>query len=182
MGLIVEDGTVVPGANSYVTMEQADEYHASRNNTAWADAESSPDTAREGALIRAAQWLDNHYRAQFPGAKVGGRAQSMQWPRTGATDADGNEIPDDEIPAEMMSAQCEAALRELSSPGSLSPDSNASQRVVREKVGDLEVQYSDGVGADDMAPMFSLIDDILSGLLGDLSAGGSMLFGSTLRS
>lgn len=182
MALVVEDGSVVPGANSYVDMTYADAYHLSRNNTAWAEGASSPDTDREGALIRATQWLDATYRSRFPGAKVGGRSQSLQWPRTGAVDADGNTIADDEIPTEIMQATCEAALRELSSPGSLSPDYNNSQRVVSEKVGDLAVTYSDSASAADMTPVFSIIDGILEGLLGDLSnSGQGLLFGESVR-
>lgn len=180
MALIVEDGSVVPGANSYVSMDFANQYHADRNNTAWADGASSPDSAREGALIRATAWLDATYRDRYPGTKVAGRSQSLQWPRKDVRDADGEPIPSDEVPVEIMWATCEAALRELSSPGSLAPDTNASQRVVRERVSELEVQYSDGKGADDMTPIFTIIDGILSGLLG--AGPASMLFGESVRS
>lgn len=181
MALVVEDGTMVAGANSYVDMAYADAYHSSRNNTAWEEGASSPDTAREGALIRATQWLDATYKTRYPGVRVQGRAQSLQWPRSGAYDVDGNEIAEDEIPREIKDAVCEAALRELSSPGSLAPDTNASQRVISEKVGDLAVTYSDSASASDMTPMFSIIDGILSGLFPAEQDGSGMLFGELTR-
>lgn len=181
MALVVEDGTVVAGANSYVDMSYADAYHSSRNNVAWLEGASSPDTAREGALIRATQWLDATYKSRYPGLRLQGRTQPLQWPRSGAYDVDGNEIAEDEIPQEIMAATCEAALRELSSPGSLAPDYNNSQRVVSEKVGDLAVTYSDSTSAADMTPVFSMIDGILSSLFVATQDGSNLLFGESTR-
>lgn len=165
MTLVVEDGTGVAGANSYISVADAATYHATRNNTAWADAASSPDTEREGALIRATTWIDATYRSRWPGTKLGGRTQALEWPREDAEDANGDDIGEDEIPQELLNALCEAALRELDSPGSLLPDYNPAQRVLREKLADLEVQYSEG-GSTAAIPVFPLIEAILGGLLG----------------
>lgn len=36
MALTVEDGTIVAGADSYISAEDATAYHAARGNSAWA--------------------------------------------------------------------------------------------------------------------------------------------------
>ena len=160
----------------YGLLADANVYHAARGNSAWGAAQSAD---RESALQRAADYIDGRYRFQtaggcwvsmFRGKRTDGRAQDLEWPRTGATDSEGNSIPDDEVPDEVERAAYEAALRELQEPGSLSPVFVASQQVTREKVGPVEVAYSDAQASGNMPanrPVVPAIDDILSGLICD---------------
>lgn len=83
---------------AYVTPAQAAAYAA-------ANGVAEPSV---GALERASALIDAWFR--FPGHKTGGRGQLRAWPRTGATDADGNEIAPDEIPAELIDATLELAV------------------------------------------------------------------------
>jgi hypothetical protein len=157
-------------ADFYGTVEDADTYHDARANAAW----TGTDEAKQAALVRASQYVDGRYRwrlasgrwqSMFRGAKAGGRAQALEWPRTGATDYEGNEIPDDEVPIEVEHATYEAALRELVAPGSLSPDYTASAQVTKEKVGPVEVQYAESKATDNMAPnrpVIPAIDEIIA--------------------
>lgn len=161
-----EDGSGVPGANTYVTLEQADEYHTQNGNTAWFNGAASPsDDLRASALIRAAVILDGSYKSRWPGRRTHGRNQGLDWPRTGAADAEGFPIQGDEIPVEIRDAQCEMALREYVSPGSLNPDVVETSRVLREKVGDLEVQYADVTKTGGSIPQLTFVDNILAGIL-----------------
>lgn len=158
----------------YGTLEDADGYHQARGNAAWA---AGTEQAREGALIRATDYIDGRYRvllasgrwaSMFPGVRTAGRGQPNEWPRTGAVDYDGDQIQPDEIPDEIERATYEAALRELASPGSLSPDFVAVEQVTKEKVGPIEVNYADGSnagGATPNRPIISAIDEILAPLL-----------------
>ncbi|EIZ79228.1 hypothetical protein WSK_2073 [Novosphingobium sp. Rr 2-17] len=57
--MITETGAGLPDANCYVTLAEADAYFADRHRTAWAAAS---DGAREGALIRATDYIDSNYR------------------------------------------------------------------------------------------------------------------------
>lgn len=159
----------------YGTLANANAYHMARGNTGWTGA----DALREAALQRATDYIDGRYRYQtaggcwksmFRGTKTGGRAQDLEWPRTGATDSEGNEIPDDEVPVEVEHATYEAALRELLEPGSLSPVFVEAQQVTREKVGPIEVSYSEATMHGAMPPnrpVVPAIDDILAGLICD---------------
>lgn len=157
----------------YGTVAAADAYHAARANTAWAGDEA----AKQAALIRASAYIDGRYRklmpsgvwvSLFPGTKTVGRAQAREWPRTGAVDYEGNRLSPIEVPVEVEQATYEAAIRELVSPGSLSPDYVASQTIKREKVGPLETEYVTATGegaAGSVRPVVSVIDEIIAPVL-----------------
>lgn len=119
------------------------------------------------ALVRASAYIDGRYGARFVGVRAGGYVQALAWPRTGAVTREGFTVPADVVPTAVENATYEAALRELASPGSLSPDYVAAQQVTREKVGDLEVSYANTVslGADALRPVVTIIDEMLADLL-----------------
>jgi hypothetical protein len=159
----------------YGTVIAADAYHEARGNTAW----TGSDPLKEAALTRASQYVDGRSRWRFPsgrwtsmfvGTKAGGRAQELEWPRVGAVDHNGFEIDSATVPLEVQHATYEAALRELVSPGSLTPDYVASAQTIREKVGPVEVQYAEpktttfGYGTPNQ-PVITAVDVLLAPLL-----------------
>ena len=168
----------------YGTVAAADAYHAARANTAWAGDE----VAKQAALIRASAYIDGKYQFQnacgrweslFSGSKTGGRAQALQWPRTGATDNEGNAIPVDEVPIEIEQATYEAALREIVLPGSLSPDYVASGAIKRQKVDVLEIEYQSaapGAAGVPTRPVITVVDEMVAPLLGCKTACGVAVF------
>lgn len=162
-------------AEPYGTPEECDEYMTDRGYLDWFDIATSPEDLQLAARVRGSDYIDRTYAARFPGTKTDGREQLRQWPRSDAVDCEGNEIPDDEVPLEVRQASYEAALREARNPGSLTPDFVAADKVIREKVGDLEVQYSDRgpVDASSVTPVVSVIDGILSCLISDAGIGGT---------
>lgn len=158
----------------YGDLTDASAYHAERGNAAW---DTYTPTQQQAALVRASQYVDGRYRwrlssgrwqSMFRGTKTGGRAQALEWPRTGATDYEGNAIDDDVVPVEVEYATYEAALREAAAPGSLSPDFTASAQVTKEKVGPVEVQYAETMAGDNMTPnrpVIPAIDEIIAPLV-----------------
>jgi len=166
MSLTVEDGSGLANAESYVSVSDAAAYAAARGLA----FPVSPIAPAEQALRRATAWIDGKYRSRFPGSRTHSRGQALEWPRMYATDADGNEIASDEIPVEIVNATIEAAVREMASPGSLSPDVTPGKVKKSARVGDIEVEYAVGTGnAYDQRPVVSVIDGILSSLLGSAS-------------
>ncbi|SHG79618.1 hypothetical protein SAMN02745157_4855 [Kaistia soli DSM 19436] len=163
MTLIVEDGTGRADAESYVSVADAVAYASARGLT----FQAAPAEAAEAALRRATAWIDATYAPRFSGARLKRRAQALAWPRAGAEDADCNAIASNEIPAEMITATSEAAVRELAKPGNLSPDLKRGGAIKRVKAVSVEVEYAAGATA---GTVFSTIDGILSGLLGAQSA------------
>lgn len=173
--LVVETGAGVANANSWVDMSFMDQYCADMGYSTWGVAQS-PDDVRIAAVIRGGAYVSRAYVERWPGTKVGGRSQTMPWPRADATDVDGEDIGSSEIPIEVKQAQCEAALREYVNPGSLLPDYTSASRVIREKVGDLEVQYADDFRIDAQLPVITVIDDILASIIGRKTLSGSTFF------
>lgn len=166
MALITTPGAA--DADSYAALDRANTYHAARGNAGW----SGTDDAKEAALRRATAWLDGRFGARWPGYKTAGRAQSLDWPRSNATDREGEAIQPDEIPAEVVNATCEAALRELSAPNSLSPDVTPGTAKVLTQVGKLAwTPLRANADPSDMAPVLLAVDRALSGLL---RSGGSV--------
>ncbi len=115
---------------------------------------------------RGSAYVDGTYGSRFSGVPTDFLAQDRAWPRTGAC-AFGASLASDLIPLRVIHASFEAALQEARAPGSLSVVVTGSARVVREKVGDLEVQYANP-GADavlDAQPVLTVIEGLLAPLL-----------------
>lgn len=148
-------------ADSYVSLADADTYHTSHNAGQW----TGEDTAKEAALRRATMWIDGRYRSRFPGSRSNGRSQSLEWPRKNAYDTAGDLIGGTEIPNEVVQAVCEAALRELASAGSLSPDIVEAQTVQSESVGPISTTYAAKSGVDAQRPVLTVVDDLLAPVL-----------------
>jgi hypothetical protein len=158
MALTVETGEGLADAESYVSVAEFKAYAGKVGYNYTTPAYS--DTQIEQALRRATVWIDARYRDQFQGSWTTS-TQALEWPRSGVlyrrTAIDAYSIPD-----QLKNALCEAAWRELTSPGSMSPDQFGDQ-IKRDKVGDVETEFRAGaVGA---RPWVPIIDDLLSGLL-----------------
>lgn len=105
MALVVEDGSIVAGANSYVSLADADAYLANAlTASVWT---ALTDPAKEALLIAASRWLDQ--QAVWHGYKVDADS-AMRWPRSGVCDRDNLPVAEDEIPQQLMEAVMELAL------------------------------------------------------------------------
>lgn len=164
MTLTVEDGTGLAAADAFVSVEDCDTYCTAHGLTDWTDATSDPD-ADEAAIRRATTWLSTAFK--WSGTKLNGRAQALAWPRVDATDGDGEDIETDEVPAEIVEATCIAAAYERANPGGLAPAVVMADRVKREKVGSLEVEYAGVANTPDAArPVLTRVLDLVDGLIG----------------
>jgi hypothetical protein len=162
MTLTVEDGTGLAAADAFVSVANCDTYCTSHGLTDWTDATSDPD-ADEAAIRRATAWLSTAFR--WSGAKLNGRSQALAWPREDATDGEGEDIATDEVPVEIVQATCIAAAYERANPGGLSPSVTMTDRVKRERVGSLEVEYAGAAQTPESArPVLTRVMDLIGGL------------------
>jgi len=131
MALIIEDGSIVAGSNSYVTDAEFTAYATAR-------LISYPDTAvlREPLIIKAMDYLESKV---YAGVRTTPSDQELSWPRQNVT-ANDRLVASDEIPREMKNAQIEAAL-ELDSQELLV--NSSVQNIQREKLDVIEVTYFD---------------------------------------
>lgn len=179
MALIVEDGSGLANADSYVSLADASTM-ATALGLVFAIS-GSDEALAEQALRRATLWLDATYRSRFGGWKRRYRQQALEWPRQGAYDnaVVPQLIPEDEVPAEIVRATVIAAAREKASPGSLSPDVTPGEITKRLKVGSYEEEYFGAGGVADQRPVVSMVDDVLGSLL--TVSRGQVLFGRVER-
>lgn len=174
MALVVEDGTGLATAESFVSVADADTYHTAKGNATW----TGTDAVKEQALRRASVFLSSSY--PWAGYPVNARTQALAWPRYDVVDQDGNPVASDEVPREVVNATCEVALRELVTPGSMNPDVTLADKVKREKVGPIEVEYANAdVSANASRPVLTIVRDMVGGLL--RAGGASGMFGKAVR-
>ena len=159
--LLVEVGNGLPGANSFVTADEARNYAEARGYILPPDAEElSPDqwvNSIEALAIRSCDYLKS---LAYRGTKVYPGSQYLPWPRS-AVFYDGAEWPEDEIPGAIKDAQVQLMIEQFVNGVVLFPTTITGRDalVKREKVGPLETEYfasGSRVGAAYM-PAFSAL-------------------------
>lgn len=133
MALIVEDGSIVAGANTFITDAEF---------TAYADARGlaypATEAEREPLIIRAVDYIVS-IEDKLQGWRTD-EAQVLPYPRANVW-LRCNLLSPDSIPIELKNAQCEAALYEAE--GSLLIQ-GAEQDIASEKVDVIAVSYHSG--------------------------------------
>jgi hypothetical protein len=106
--LIVEEGGGSVEANSYVSWQDGDGYHAGHlYATVWTEALTA---VKEQALVMATRLIDDLF--QFNGTRAT-KGQALQWPRVNCPDRDtGGLVSANIVPKAIIEATCELA-REL---------------------------------------------------------------------
>lgn len=155
MPLVIENGSLVANANSYVSVADARAYAEARASTL---PEENADV--EAALFVAMDYLES-LRAEFQGYKVSPGVQALQWPRTGVQ-IDGWDFPIDAIPNELKFAQIQLAI-ESASGTDLMPTGDGRE-VIRKKVDVLETEWAPGSGGA-AQPVFIKVRAFLAPLL-----------------
>lgn len=177
MALVVETGTGEADSDAFVSLTDMNTYAEDHGLTDWTGAADSPADDKEAAIRRATRYLSTGF--SWKGYKTNGRSQALAWPRSGATDGEGETIGSDEIPVEIVNACCEIAVRELVAPGYCTPDVVTAERVKSERVGSVSVDYAPSFSAEASRPAILIVQDIVGGLL---SASSNPLVGSAVRS
>lgn len=104
MALTVEDGSVVTGADSYVSEADFVTYGADHGLSGVATATTAE---REAALRRATRDVDDR---RWTGYLLSNAwVERLAWPRSGVIDAHGRTVPSSTIPQAVIDATCERA-------------------------------------------------------------------------
>jgi len=127
MTITVEDGSIVTGANSYVSEADLTTYATARGITLTTDAEQ--------LLIRAMDYIES---LSYKGDKFT-RDQPLQWPRDGVV-VDGYVVDADEIPNELKNGLMETAI---AIDNGQDPLADIARETKSETVGPISVTYSD---------------------------------------
>lgn len=128
MAIIVEDGSNVPGANSYGDVAGLTAYAAARGITLVGDLEA--------LLIRSMDQLEGEY---WKGRRSNSD-QALSFPRYGIC-IDGEILDSDEIPKQLVEGQYELAI---SLDGGVDPLADSDRVKSSVTVGPISVSYKDG--------------------------------------
>jgi hypothetical protein len=139
MAIIVEDGTLVANANSYVTVAEVDTYCENRGLTSW---DSLGDEIKEASLLRGMDFIETK---PFKGGKSF-FDNPLEWPRVNwyqPTNVSAYDIIDYEgvIPLGLKLAVCRAAYEESLVAGCLQEGTSRDDFITRKKIDVLEVEY-----------------------------------------
>lgn len=158
--LVVEDGTCVKGANSYMTLDDAVKYQTERGRSEWLALD---DDAKMASIIKGTQYVDSLYvwkgRRKY-------REQSLSFPRVMLRDLDG--FPVEGIPQQVKAAVLEAAFygykAELFTVRS-SEDAGVKRDRKKVDVIETEVEYfNDDEKEVDYISKYAALDSLLKGL------------------
>lgn len=134
--LIVEDGTNVTGANSYISLADAVTYFNNKGDATFIN--TSPDK-QAAALFRAAGGLDFWLNGRWRGRRANA-VQSLDWPRVGVRDSDGYFVPKNTVPAKVKLAQAEVAKIELTT-SFIQQSVDRNSLIQKESVGPIDIEY-----------------------------------------
>lgn len=104
--IIVEDGTGLANANSYVTLAEADAYFTSIGELGWAGT----DDFKNQNLINATAAIDATYGPRYISYLRDEVTQSLLWPREQIWDRHSRRIDNGALPNSLKNAQMEMAL------------------------------------------------------------------------
>jgi hypothetical protein len=131
MALIVEDGTGLADAESYISVLDCDALLVKwgRSSDAWTALD---EATKEGLLRNSTMYIDADYGMKFSGEVVNS-TQALAWPRSNAYKTNGQSIPSDEVPVEVLRA-CSFIAVETIEGGVYFDDDNGA-RIASESVG-----------------------------------------------
>lgn len=160
ISIVVEDGSKVPGANSYVSVADARTYAANRGIEL-----PSEDDELAAMLIRSTDYLEAQ-ACRFQGRRASS-SQSLEWPRVGVV-LGCDEVPSNVIPKSLVGAQVQLAIA-INDGFDLQPNISPQDYVTREKVGPIETEYADPTKVGIM-PTFTAVNALLAPLFGECAA------------
>lgn len=121
--LVVEDGTGLVNANSYIDVAYADSYFTNKGDLVW-DTYTLAD--KETYVFNAATAVDAKWGSAYRGT-MWTSDQAMLFPRTTFIDGNGRKVAAQTIPKELKDTQCEMAFTEGAGTDLfIDPDSGSS--------------------------------------------------------
>ena len=153
MAIIVEDGSIVANANSYVSDAELSTYAADRGITLTGTVSQ--------LLIKAMDYIESQAFIGYKSIET----QPLQWPRYGAV-IDGYELNSDVIPQLLKDAQMATAI---SIDSGVDPLVTIGRQIKAESLGPMSTQYMDNSTASEI---IRTIDSKLQKLL--VSSGGQV--------
>lgn len=152
--LIVETGSLVAGANSFVSETQIITYALQRGVT----LPSSTDEDLDAVAVLGIKAMDYLLGLPWRGQPVD-PAQTTPWPRKNLNLTP--DVPDNVVPRAVIEAQLQLALL-VQAGNDISPIHTGTGFIVRDRVGPIDTIYSEKVGVStDGRPIIPVVDGLL---------------------
>ena len=164
--IITETGAGLPDAESYASVAAADARCASLGSTAWAGL---ADADKEIALRKAMNFMAT-YRIRWAGRRVY-QHQALDWPRYNVA-VDGFIVPSTIVPADVVNACIDLAMRAGSGEDLLPDLDTGSNAIKKDKTGPLETEYFQNT--TDARERFVAVDALLAPYFGSAGGGNSI--------
>jgi hypothetical protein len=155
--IIIEDGTGIENANSYVTVEEATIYALNRGTVLSSNAD-----VISALLIKATDYIET-FEYDFIGEKTNS-IQSLSWPRIDAYVGETLAYSETQIPKLLKNAICQAVIAQVSNIDLL-PNYSATEFVKKEVVGPITTEYSDPISIG-LTPKLTGVSAMLAPLIG----------------
>lgn len=137
MALVIEDGTIVAGANSYIDVPAAKAFAEARGVDLGTD-----DAVTEQRLLGAMDYLES---LSYKGTRTDPDNQALSWPRTGVS-YDGAAFGSDVIPGKLKNAQAQLVIELFNGViifASSGASSGSTEKFIKkEKVDVIETEYA----------------------------------------
>lgn len=152
----------------YESSANADAYQLSRPGTTWPVGSSA---AKDASLVAATRWLNEQRWQGVETTPAPAGPTVLAWPRTGIVDKNGNAIPTNVIPFEIIWGYYELAMALLADPTILSNQYGTASNIKRVKGGTAEVTFFRPLGGTRLpTPVADLISQYMD--LGSAEATG----------
>lgn len=164
--LIIETGAGLADAESYASVAAADARCASLGLTAWA---ALAEVDKEISLRKAMAFMAT-YRTRWTGQRAYQR-QALDWPRYNVV-VDGFTVPSTIVPAEVINACIDLAVRAGRGEDLLPDLDTGSNTIKKDKTGPLETEYFQNT--TDARERFVAVDALLAPYFGSAGGGNSI--------
>ena len=161
MAFVVETGAGVANANSYASVSAADSYVSDRGLDGWS---TLTESLKEQALIKATDFIEATYRDAWKGERLAS-AQTLSWPRLNVI-VDGFLLASNIVPIPLVNSCVEMAIKSAAGETLIT---DQGQRVKREKIDVIEIEYQD---YSDPTLRYPFVNRLLSPFLLSSSDGG----------
>lgn len=161
----------------YAELSDAEGYvlgMATTEADAWRDA---TDTVKQRALVTATR----RFESQCWAGEKASATQSLKWPRSGLTYADGTEVDESVIPDEVMNAAIELAVYIVDGTFQATKD-NFNKGIKRLKADTAEIEYFTPQFSNAGAAYPKIITDLAGRWMCGNSLGGSSSYGTDKES
>ena len=163
--IIVEDGTVVSGSNSYTTVSGVTVYATDYGLDDW-NASTVTDTMRSQAVFKSMRYLE---ALAWKGTKYSAD-QNLEWPRSDVYDRNGYLVDETTVPQAVINAQCEIAVLCLpDSEINLQPTYTTEDYLTEVTIANATTEKWSPNSAT-RKPIITAVKDILKGLIGSSTA------------